>query len=203
LADFASAFLKDEEATLVVETTLSFFEWVLSDTDRCLTTVSGLLEDNWVWDGLGVMEFSSTSVIFGDMAFVEKLPFSSGVSDIGSVDTLETTLGFRLGRLARLLKEVLLDGKPMLLSVPTGEVISKLSAEDSVANEVLLPLEEQAAVEFSLSLLQAFLFFFWYFLLFDFGFSVTTFSLVSSLVCVSAGTAEVTSLPGLVADVPS
>jgi hypothetical protein len=85
---------------------------------------------------------------------------------------LETTLGFRLGRV---LKEVLvlLDVmNPMLLSVPTGDMASKVSDEDSVANEALLELSE--AIAFSLSLLKVF--FFLAALLFDFGFSATTFS---------------------------
>ena len=108
------------------------------------------------------------------MVFVEKLPFSSEASDIGGVVTLETVLGFRLGRV---LKDVLLDLKPMLLSVPTGEVTSKLSSEDSEVNDVLWFLEEPAAVACSPSLLTAFFFFFANFLLFDFGFT----TLMSSL----------------------
>jgi hypothetical protein len=120
------------------------------------------------------VDFSLTPRVFGDIVFIEMLFMSSGVSDIGGVDTLEMTLGFRLGRV---LKEVLvlLDVmNPMLFSVPTGEVTSRMSDEDSVANEVLFELP--AGMVPSPSLLEVFFLFLAAFLFFGFGLSAMAFS---------------------------
>jgi hypothetical protein len=181
----------EEGASLAVEVVLSFFEWALSDASRCLITVSGVLEEgNLGWDGLGVIDFSSISDVFGDMAFIEAVSPSSRVSDNGGVEILETALGFRLGRS---LKEVfvLLDVKVMLLSVPTGELSSKASDEDSVAKEGLLLLEGPADIVFSSLLLEVFFLFLFPCLLFCFGFSVATSSQASDWILESVEIIEV------------
>jgi hypothetical protein len=67
----------------------------------------------------------------------------------------------------------------MLLSVPTGELTSKVSDEDSVAKEGLLLLEGPADIVFSSLLLEVFFFFLFPCLLFCFGFSVATSSQAS------------------------
>jgi hypothetical protein len=158
LLTLVSAFLMDEDVVLAIDPTLSFFEWALSDAERCLTTVSGVLEDTLDWGSFGVMDFSSASGVFGDVAFIVMLSLSSGVSVRGGDGMVETTLGLRLGRV---LKEVfvLLDVKPMLLSVSAGEVTSNVSVEDSVAKEALLLLDGPARVAFSFLFLKPCFFF--------------------------------------------
>jgi hypothetical protein len=166
--DFASAFLKDEEVVLVVETTLSFFEWLLLGADRGLASTFGFFEDDW--KALGVVDFSSISGVFGDLAFIAMLSLSSGISVMGGVDALETTLGFLLGRVLQEVLVLLDVMNPMLLSVPTGDISSKASDEE-VANEMFEPM----GISTSLSFLNAFFFFLPVFL-FGFGLSAIMFS---------------------------
>jgi len=157
----------------------------LLDVDLCLTTISGVKEDDWDWDNLGVTDFSSASKLFGDMFFIVTVSSSSGGSDKGGDGLVDTTLGFRLGRV---LKEVfvLLDVKSMLLSVSTGEVSSNGSVEVSVAKEALLLLEIPARVVFPSLFLELFFFFLLALRFWKLGFSAAAFSPDSDWTVVSA-----------------